>query len=284
MYDYLTISRNPARRLAAIGRARSTRRWPSWPALADDAGRRRPAREPIAAGSRRSNGGSGNRAGSESTPPRCRAIMATAASWWPTSQAICDCLAADYGELLATSEARRWLHLTRTFGLHMTRLDIRQDARRYQEVLTEILQALGASDDFAALDDAGRVAGRWPSTIDFAGEIPPQNLGSANGRHARSCIGVMQRAMVRFGPSCLGANVISLTRSASRRAGRAVAVAACAGRRPQAARRTARPQRAETSPRCSKRSATWSEPGKRSRRCSAIRCTPNIWPDRAIAR
>ena len=72
-------------------------------------------------------------------------------------QAICDCLAEDYGDLLATSEARRWLHLTRTFGLHMTQLDIRQDARRYQEVLTEIFQAIGASDNFAGLDDAGRI-------------------------------------------------------------------------------------------------------------------------------
>ncbi|HTU24531.1 MAG TPA: phosphoenolpyruvate carboxylase [Pirellulales bacterium] len=127
--------------------------------------------------------------------------------------AICDCLAADYGSLLSDSIARRWYELVRTFGLHLTRLDIRQDARRYQEVLTEIFQSLGVTPDFAALDDAAR-AKVLGDTMDFDGDVPIDKLGPLAADTVR-LYKLMQRAMVRFGSQCLGANVISLTRSAS---------------------------------------------------------------------
>jgi phosphoenolpyruvate carboxylase len=126
-------------------------------------------------------------------------------------QAVCDCLTEDYGNLLATSEAQRWLHLTRTFGLHMTRLDIRQDARRYQEVLSEIFQVLGKCENFGSLDDAGRIK-VLIGTIDFAGEVPAESLSPLTADTLR-LYRIVQQAMVRFGPNCLGANVISLTRS-----------------------------------------------------------------------
>ncbi|HEX4146679.1 MAG TPA: phosphoenolpyruvate carboxylase [Pirellulales bacterium] len=127
--------------------------------------------------------------------------------------AICECLAIDFGSLLSDSAARRWLDLTRTFGLHLTRLDIRQDARRYQEVLTEIFQALNVTENFAGLDDAGRTK-VLVDTIDFAGDVQPERLSPLTVDTLR-LYRVIQRAMVRFGASCLGANVISLTRSSS---------------------------------------------------------------------
>ncbi len=80
--------------------------------------------------------------------------MATARSWWPTSRSFA--IAWFRTTRRPTRpKRRRWLDLARVFGLHLTRLDIRQDARRYQEVLTEIFRAIGAADDFAALDEAG---------------------------------------------------------------------------------------------------------------------------------
>ncbi len=52
----------------------------------------------------------------------------------------------------------------------MTRLDVRQDSRRYQEVLTDILRAIGKCDDFAALDVPAQCQ-LLAETIDYAGPI-----------------------------------------------------------------------------------------------------------------
>ncbi len=89
-------------------------------------------------------------------------------------QALCDALAAP-GQSPDETDAQRWLDLVRVFGLHMTRLDVRQDSRRYQEVLSDIFRAIGAAADFAALDEAAQ-AKLLTETIDFAGDIPTDGL------------------------------------------------------------------------------------------------------------
>ncbi len=117
------------------------------------------------------------------------------------------------GRLGCENEAQRWLDLALAFGLNLTRLDIRQDSRRYLEVLTEVLRAAGVADDFAALDEPQRVevlerSLGAPPTAPLAGLSPLTE-------DTLELYRVLQRAMVRFGPDCLGTNVISLTQSAS---------------------------------------------------------------------
>ena len=68
-----------------------------------------------------------------------------------------DCLDHDHG-LSADSPVRRWLDLVRTFGLHMTRLDVRQDARAYEDIMADIFEAAGIepADTFRARDNNAR--------------------------------------------------------------------------------------------------------------------------------
>ncbi len=126
-------------------------------------------------------------------------------------QAIRDCLRAGPGDGHFDRQVQRWLDLVRIFGLHLTQLDIRQDARRYQEVISDVLRSLGLAADFASQSDAQQVR-ILAETIGCADEPPADGLAPLTC-DTLELYRVMRRAMARFGPRCLGGNVISLTRS-----------------------------------------------------------------------
>ena len=132
-----------------------------------------------------------------------------------------ECLGADHG-LADHSPATHWLDLVRTFGLHMTRLDVRQDARAYGDIMGEVLAASGRVADasaFSALDEQARQAllvssmpgAEAPNTVS-AGVIPGDGLSPLASDTLR-LFEVLHRAIARFGPECMGAAIISLTRS-----------------------------------------------------------------------
>ena len=120
------------------------------------------------------------------------------------------------------SPAARWLDLVRTFGLHMTRLDVRQDARAYTDIMGEILAAAGRVPDaaaFAALDEPARRALLVASMPTIAGSgsadlVDPgaDGLGQLAADTLR-LFAVLHTATVRFGTHSVGAAIISLTRS-----------------------------------------------------------------------
>jgi len=145
------------------------------------------------------------------------------------------CLRDDHG-LADHSPATHWLDLVRTFGLHMTRLDVRQDARAYSDIMGEILAAAGIVADaatFAAVDEPGRQAmlvSSMPSGSSASGSSASgRPLAAATVNDTRSAIPdaglsplardtlqlfeVLHRAVARFGPECVGTAIISLTRS-----------------------------------------------------------------------
>jgi phosphoenolpyruvate carboxylase len=126
---------------------------------------------------------------------------------------LCECLHADNEGELVDNEVRRWHDLVRVFGLHLFALDVRQDSRRYQEIMTEIFAHLGVSKDFEELDDAER-SKVIASAIPFRGDVWPGTLSPLT-QDALLLYEVLHRAIVRFGPQCLGGNIISLTRSSA---------------------------------------------------------------------
>jgi phosphoenolpyruvate carboxylase len=128
------------------------------------------------------------------------------------------CRNVHHGGAALESELRRWLDLVRVFGLHMTRLDVRQDARRYSEVMTEILAAAGVTKDFAALNDAERIKKLADSLPGVSSQTNTKLDAASLSPLAQDTLAlyrVLQRASARFGPECLGGNVVSLTRSAA---------------------------------------------------------------------
>jgi len=126
---------------------------------------------------------------------------------------IVDGLDRDHG-LSLDAPARQWLDLVRTFGLHMTRLDIRQDARRYEEILGDIFAAVGRLPEkaaYAALPDADR-SRLLIETMGSVGDLPTETLDPLTSDTLR-LFATLQRASVRFGAACLGGSIISLTRT-----------------------------------------------------------------------
>ena len=110
--------------------------------------------------------------------------------------------------------ARQWLDLVRTFGLHTTALDVRQDARAYRDIMGEILAAAGVvptTADYASLSDTDRAA-MIVGSLDHAAEIPAGRLGPL-AHDTLSLFEVLHRAVTQFGSCCLGAAIVSLTRA-----------------------------------------------------------------------
>ena len=127
--------------------------------------------------------------------------------------ALCDALQADRDGLLVDNEVQGWLDLVRVFGLHLTRLDIRQDSRRYLEVISELLSAGDVASGYADMSEEEKLK-VLSSSLGFVGGISVANL-SPLAVDTLELYKTLQRAFVRFGPNCIGANIISLTQSAS---------------------------------------------------------------------
>jgi phosphoenolpyruvate carboxylase len=121
-------------------------------------------------------------------------------------------LQSHYGDTLPNSSVQAWLDLTRVFGLHLMRLDVRQDARRYKEVVTEIFAQWG-TPNFGELPEekrqqllVGSLASNDPIRDD---QLSPL------GQDTRNLFRLLSAAIERFGPEALGGHVISMTRHPS---------------------------------------------------------------------
>jgi len=124
-----------------------------------------------------------------------------------------DNLAKHSSALVAELEMQAWIDLVRVFGFHGSSLEVRQDSRRYVEVLTEIFKQAGLCDDYAALDEAGRQKALsesmpWTRAFDEAA------LSDA-AREALALFRVLRKAVLRFGPAAISAHVISMTHAPS---------------------------------------------------------------------
>jgi phosphoenolpyruvate carboxylase len=123
-----------------------------------------------------------------------------------------DCLGRDV-RLTDDAPPRHWLDLVRTFGLHMTCLDVRQDARAYRDIMAEILAAAGVIPEpqaYLDLDDAAR-APLLVGSLDTAAIIPRDRLQPL-AADTLALFELLHAAVVRFGPASVGCAIVSLTR------------------------------------------------------------------------
>ena len=146
------------------------------------------------------------------TDPPLPGAYTSSAQFEADVAALVECLDRDHG-LSDDSPVRRWLDLVRTFGLHMTRLDVRQDARAYQQIMAAILGAAGIADAAAlAGDDEATKVRVLTSSLGKVGMIPTAGLEPL-AADTLALFEVLHRASVRFGSDCLGGAIVSLTRS-----------------------------------------------------------------------
>lgn len=122
-------------------------------------------------------------------------------------------LSLHQGSLLADSEVCRWYDVARVFGLNLTRLDVRQDARRYREIMTEIFSTLGIIEGYGDLPEEKRCE-ILSKHIPWNKPIPTEKLGPLT-IDTLELFELLHSATGNFGPECLGAHVISLTQCPS---------------------------------------------------------------------
>lgn len=208
MYDYLTVSLRDDPRSAVLEArvAAAVSRWPELAAVVNSVAPDEVCRRWIKIIEWRLLQ---SRAADLSSPP-APGDYADPCEFEADVQAIRDCMASGPSGTLFDRHIERWLDLVRVFGLHLTKLDIRQDARRYQEVISDLFQKLGISPDFASLSEPDQLA-LLAKHMGQADE-PPAGLSPLT-LDTLELYRLLRRAMVRFGPQCLGCNVISLTRS-----------------------------------------------------------------------
>jgi phosphoenolpyruvate carboxylase len=119
-------------------------------------------------------------------------------------------LKACRGQQTLAVEVQRWFDLTRVFGLHLTRLDVRQDATRYREVMTELFRQTAECDDFGSLSEPLRQEVLL-RTMDVVKPIDEDSVAPLT-KETLCLFRMLRQAVQRFGPDCLGGHVISMTR------------------------------------------------------------------------
>ena len=122
-------------------------------------------------------------------------------------------LSGAHNDALVHGEIQRWLDQIQVFGLHLARLDVRQDARCYEAVMTELLSLAGIAADFAALPEAERQR-VLVETIGQPLNWDASPLSDA-ARETLALFTLLRRTMRTCGPETLGAHVISMARTAS---------------------------------------------------------------------
>ena len=111
---------------------------------------------------------------------------------------------------LIATEVQPWIDQIETFGLHLTRLDIRQDSGLYRTVIEEILSATKLVPEIATLDEVARRR----ALIDTMGAEFDLNLDqvSPNTRETLELFTLLRRVVRTYGSSALGGHVLSMTR------------------------------------------------------------------------
>ncbi len=124
-----------------------------------------------------------------------------------------DSLVANGGERIIEGELQEWLWQAAVFGLHIARLDIRQESTWNLRVMTELLLSARLASDYASLtEDQRREVLR--GSMQHSGRIESRGL-SAETRETMQLFSLLSHAAARLGGEALGGYVISMTHSLS---------------------------------------------------------------------
>lgn len=111
------------------------------------------------------------------------------------------------------SEVQDWQVQIDTFGFHLARLDVRQNAKVYTEVIDEVFRQSGLCADPKALDEAARCR-LLEETLEQKIPLVEAELSPAV-REAFATFRTLHRVAEVFSPSAIGAHVISMTAAPS---------------------------------------------------------------------
>jgi phosphoenolpyruvate carboxylase len=130
-------------------------------------------------------------------------------------EVIRESLTANQGEGIATMEVEALIRRVEVFGFHLARLDIRQDASRHREALTEIFRKLKITADFASLPEAEKLALLSREMETLRPLIPRHIPLSQTAEDAAGVFSTIRWAQETIGPEAVGAYIISMTHQVS---------------------------------------------------------------------
>ena len=124
-----------------------------------------------------------------------------------------DSLFANGGERVIEAELQDWLWQTEIFGLHIARLDIRQESAWNLRVMTEILASAQIASDYGSLSEEKR-QDVLRSSVRHAGAVSTAGLSDETQETVR-LFSVLALAAANIGTEALGGYIISMTHALS---------------------------------------------------------------------
>ena len=122
-------------------------------------------------------------------------------------------LSGTHNDVLVQGEIQQWLDQIEVFGMHLAKLDVRQDARYYEAAVAELLARAGVVADFTALPEPER----QQALVETLGQPLSWDLSilSDAARETLALVTLLRRTFRACGPEVLGEHVISMTRTPS---------------------------------------------------------------------
>lgn len=121
-------------------------------------------------------------------------------------------------DALANGAIRDWIDRAECFGLHLARLDIREDSRQLHSAIGEVLSHLAPSapgGDYDTLDEAARQSLLTaPIDADKAAALPLDQLTEPT-RNTVELFELLQHTAQNYGPAVLGELIVSMTHTPS---------------------------------------------------------------------
>ena len=125
-------------------------------------------------------------------------------------QIVAESLCETGNENIAAQEVQPWLDQITVFGLHMARLDIRQESGLYKGVIDEVLASAGLVPDIAELDEVARRR----ALVDNMGADVKLDMDSLapDSRETLELFTLLRRVARTYSLSAIGQHILSMTR------------------------------------------------------------------------
>ena len=124
-----------------------------------------------------------------------------------------DSLGANGGHRIIEGELQDWLWQASVFGLHIARLDIRQESAWNKRVVAVLLASAGICMDYASLPEEEK-RNVLRASLSYGGAVETARL-SAEVQETAGLFSVLARAAGSIGPEPLGGYIISMTHALS---------------------------------------------------------------------
>lgn len=146
----------------------------------------------------------------DESPDSIPGTYASAKELYDDVAIIAESLRSTGNETLIETEVQSWLDQIDVFGLHMARLDIRQDSGLYRAVADELLTKSGIVPDIAERDEPARQQALI-ETMGAEFEIEQDQL-SDEARETLDLFTLLRRVVRNYGISAIGQHILSMTR------------------------------------------------------------------------